>query len=56
MKTITSALCTIVLASFATFSVAQEVQQPGFTSVDQATPTCKYVKKADRKRDLDCMQ
>lgn len=56
MKTITSAICAIALASFATISTAQEIQQTGFTAVDQANPTCKFTKKADRRRDLDCIQ
>jgi hypothetical protein len=56
MKTFTSTLLAVALASFATVGAAQSVQQSGFTTVDQASATCKYVKKADRKRDLDCIQ
>ncbi|MFC3152926.1 hypothetical protein ACFOEK_17940 [Litoribrevibacter euphylliae] len=56
MKTITSTIFAIAFASFATISTAQEVHQTGFTAVDQANPACKFMKKADRKRDLDCLQ
>jgi predicted pyridoxine 5'-phosphate oxidase superfamily flavin-nucleotide-binding protein len=55
MKTIASTLCAIALASFATLGTAQETAQPGFTVADDANPVCKYVRKADRRRDLECL-
>ncbi|GAA3916263.1 hypothetical protein [Litoribacillus peritrichatus] len=55
MKTITSAIFAIAFSSFATVSIADTPASTGFTTVDQANAVCTYGKRADRKRDLNCV-
>ncbi len=54
MKTITSTVAAIVIASFASVSIAGEAKsaEVGFKNIDKEISTNVYGKRADRKRDL----
>ena len=54
MKIITSTVAAVVIASFASVSVAGESKgtELGFTNVDKHASESTYGKRAERKRDL----
>ncbi len=55
MKVITSTLFAVVFASFASVSMADNITATGFSASDSVNKVCTYGKRADRKRDLNCV-